>query len=211
LKINLKDLEIVYINLASYVNRNQSMINMFERYGLNASRVEGVVSTNQGYDVICDAHRKALDSSSAEKVLILEDDCIPHNYREEFEVPDDADIVYLGLHGYGHPKERISQDIWRVSGMASAHAILYLTPEGKNILIEAQQLTKDKKCGFDISLGELQHKVNTYCLNSPIWYQKDLVEITKFNADDPEIVADYYGGGFSDYEKPLVFSYASAD
>jgi hypothetical protein len=181
------------------------MVNMLNHYGLTASRIEGIVSVDQGYDVIADAHRKALNFSSAEQVLILEDDCIPHNYREEFEIPDDADIVYLGLHGYGHPEEKISEDIYKVSGMAGAHAILYLTEAGKNVLVEAQKITKDKVIGFDIALAQLQHKVNAYALGSPIWYQRDLIEITKFNADDSNIVSEYYGGGFSDYEEPIVF------
>jgi hypothetical protein len=206
LKINLKELEIRYINLPTYVNRNQSMINMLNYYGLKASRIEGIPrGIYKNYDIIADSHRKALNSSSAEQVLILEDDCIPHNYRQEFEVPDDADIIYLGLHTYGHPVERVSEEIWRVSGMAGAHAILYLTQRGKDILIQAQKLSRTKKHGFDISLGKLQHKVNTYALNSPIWYQGDLPDLTKFNADDSEIVPDYYGGFFSDYDDPVVF------
>jgi hypothetical protein len=206
LKINLKELEIRYINLPAYVNRNQSMINMLNYYGLKASRIEGIPrGIYKNYDIIADSHRKALNSSSAEQVLILEDDCIPHNYRQEFEVPNDADIIYLGLHTYGHPVERVSEEIWRVSGMAGAHAILYLTQGGKDILIQAQKLSRTKKHGFDISLGKLQHKVNTYALNSPIWYQGDATALTKFNADDAEIVSDYYGGFYSDYDKPVVF------
>jgi hypothetical protein len=182
------------------------MINMLNYYGLKASRIEGIPrGIYKNYDTIADSHRKALNSSSAEQVLILEDDCIPHNYRQEFEVPDDADIVYLGLHTYGHPEERISKEIWRVSGMVGAHAILYLTQGGKDILIQAQKLSRTKKHGFDISLSKLQHKVNTYALNSPIWYQKDVPDCTKFNADDAEIVPDYYGGFFSDYDDPVVF------
>ena len=182
------------------------MINMLNYYGLKASRIEGIPrDIYKNYDVISDSHRKALNSSSAEQVLILEDDCVPHNYRQEFEVPDDADIVYLGLHAYGHPEERVSQEIWRVSGMAGAHAILYLTQSGKDILVKAQKLSKSEKHGFDISLAKLQHKVNAYALNSPIWYQGDAPDITKFNADDDGIVSDYYGGFYSDYDKPIVF------
>ena len=207
MKINLKDVEIIYINLPNYVNRNKSMINMLEHYGLKYKRVDGIVSGNQDYDIIADAHRKALDFSSAEQVLILEDDCIPHIYREEFDVPDNADIVYLGLHGYEHGKEKVSKEVWKIFKMIGAHAILYLTQQGKDILKEAQQLTKDKKYGFDDSLAELQHKVNTYALNSPIWYQKNYPELTKFNLGEVENVTfGHYGGGCSDYEEPIVFS-----
>jgi len=205
LKINLKDVEIIYINLDSYVNRNQSMINMLNHCGLTASRVEGIVSADQGYDVIADAHRKALDFSSAEQVLILEDDCIPYSYRKEFDVPEDADIVYLGLHGYGHPKEKVSQEIYKVSGMAGAHAILYLTKAGKSVLLEAQKITQNELIGFDIALGKLQHKVNTYALTRPMWYQKDAMDITKFNAGDLEVLVGYHGGGNPDYKEPLEF------
>lgn len=212
MKINLKDLEIVYINLSTYVNRNQSMLNMFEHFGLNASRVEGVAPEVQpGYDVIADSHLKALNSSSAEQVLILEDDCIPHNYRDEIEVPNDADVVYLGIHCLKHYKQRVSSEVWKVSGMVGAHAILYLTQRGKDFLAEAVQLTKDEKYGFDVSLGSLQHKVNTYALNSPIWYQKDIPELTKFNEDDLNIISDYYGGAYPDYAEPIDFSDAEKE
>jgi hypothetical protein len=206
MKINLKDLEIVYINLETYVNRNQTMLNMFNSIGLEASRVEGVApETQPGYDVIADSHLKALNSSWAERILILEDDCVPHNYRNEIEVPDDADVVYLGVHCLKHYKQRVSPEVWRISGMVGAHAILYITQRGKDFLAEAVQLTKDEKFGFDVSLGTLQHKVNTYALNSPSWYQKDIPELTKFNLDDSDIVSDYYGGAYPDYETPLQF------
>jgi hypothetical protein len=207
LKIKLEDLEIVYINLPEAVNRNQSMVNMLSHYGLSFSRVEAILADpKQEYDVVADSHLKALNSSSAEKLLILEDDCVPHNYKNEFEVPDDADIVYLGIHGYKHVREKVSPELWKVSGMISAHAILYLTQQGKNILIEAQKLTKDKKYPFDFSLAKLQNKVNTYALNRPIWYQKDYPELTKFDLDSSEhMTFDAYGGGYRDYEEPLRF------
>jgi peptidoglycan/xylan/chitin deacetylase (PgdA/CDA1 family) len=208
MKINLKDLEIVYINLSTYVNRNQSMLNMFDHYGMSASRVEGVGhEMHKGYDLVADAHLKALNYSSAERVLILEDDCIPHDYREEFEVPDDADIVYLGMHGHKHHRERVSPEVWKISEMLASHAILYLTPDGKNILRQAHELTREKKYPFDVSLARLQKTVNTYALNSPIWYQKDYPELTKFNLDELEgKTIDLYGGGPDDYDEPISFS-----
>jgi hypothetical protein len=212
LRIKLEDLEIVYINLSEAVNRNQSMVNMLSHCGLRASRVEGILaSANQEYDVVADSHLKALNSSSAEKLLILEDDCVPHNYRNEIEVPDDADIVYLGIHGYQHARERISPELWKVSGMIAAHAILYLTQQGKDILIEAQKLTKDKKYAFDVSLAKLQNKVNTYALNSPVWYQKDYPELTKFELDNSEhMTFGMYGGVSRDYEEPIRFDTPSS-
>jgi hypothetical protein len=201
MKINLKSLKVAYINIDGYPNRDKTMQGMLEFYGLDYQRVEGVTETP--YDPIADSHIRALETGAS---LILEDDCLPFDYREEFEVPDDADIVYLGIHGYGVIKHRVSADIWKVSNMLAAHAILYITDKGKDILREARDLTESKRNGFDDNLAFLQHKVNTYALNSPIWYQKDFPELTAFKIEDSDgIQFGHYGGWSKDYPEPITF------
>jgi len=70
-------------------------------------------------------------------VLILEDDCcLTEYYKNEIEVPDDADAIYLGTSSWGvkngvskrnnlvlHP---YNKEYYRISCMTSTHAILYL-------------------------------------------------------------------------------------
>ena len=201
MKINLKDLKVAYINIERDPNRNKTMQSMLDFYGLDYQRIEGTTEAN--YDPIADSHIKALESGAN---LILEDDCLPFDYREEFEVPDDADIVYLGIHGYGVIKDRVSADVWKVSNMLSAHAIIYITDKGKDLLKEAKDLTEAKHLGFDNSLALLQHKVNTYALNSPIWYQKDFPELTSFKLEDSDNLSfGHYGGWCVDYPEPITF------
>ena len=111
MKVNLKNLKIAYINVPRYPNRNQTMINMLEHYGLNYYRVEGSMLEN--HDPIAKSHLIALEGNPD---IILEDDCLPFNYREEIDIPDDADVVFLGIssgttQNYIPKYEKISSEI----------------------------------------------------------------------------------------------------
>ena len=206
MKINLKNLKIAYINLESYPNRNQTMINMLEGFGLDFVRVEGVKEYVGEYDLIADAHLKALE---LDPDLILEDDCLPYDYREEIEVPDDADVVFLGVStGTTHtnkPKyKKLSNDIYRLYDMTSLHAVLYITQEGKQWLRNAHILTAKENIGFDMATAKLMPTIKAYGLNRPIWYQADVESQTKITLDEGLLSDAYFGGGYEDYPKPLV-------
>jgi hypothetical protein len=61
---------------------------MLDSYGLSYSRVPGV--RLEEFDPIAQAHLNALEHLTGTG-LILEDDCLPFDYREEIEVPGDFD------------------------------------------------------------------------------------------------------------------------
>lgn len=213
MNINLKNLDFVYINLSSYPNRNQSMVNMLNHHGLHYTRVEGVVGA--GYDRVADAHINALARLEGVGV-ILEDDCVPFYYRENIEVPDDSDVVFLGVSTgttkTNQPKyKKISDEIYRINDMTSLHAVLYLTPEGKLWLKKARELTIKRKLGFDVATARLMPKIKTYGLNKPLWYQKDFPEQTRITLDKGLLVDEYYGGGCSDYDQPLEYPNQTID
>ena len=206
MKINLKKLTIAYINISRYPNRNQTMINMLDGYGLNFVRVEGVTESSGEYDAIADAHLKALELNPD---LILEDDCLPYEYREEIEFPDDADVVFLGVStGTTHtnkPKyKKLSNDIYRLYDMTTLHAVLYITEAGRQWLRNAYDMTVKENIGFDMATAKLMPTIKAYGLNSPIWYQRDLESQTKLTLDKGLLSDAYFGGGYEDYPKPLV-------
>jgi hypothetical protein len=202
--INLKDLQVAYINLEDYPNKNQTMINMLNKFELNYSRVEGEQSLE--YDPISIAHLKALEAGAD---LILEDDCLPTEYyRDSFEVPDDADVVYLGIStgttGAHEPKyEKLSDDVYKLNDMTTAHAILYVTEAGRQWLRNSHDLTAEEKIGFDVATAKLMPTVNVYGLNKPLWYQHHIAEQTNMTLDEALLLNDYSGGGFPDYSEPL--------
>lgn len=206
MKINLKDLTIAYINIGRYPNRNQTMINMLEHYGLNYYRVEG--SINENHDPIAKSHLMALEGSPD---IILEDDCLPFDYREEIDIPDDADVVFLGVstgttHTHKPKYTKLSNEIYKLNDMTTTHAILYVTEAGRQWLRNAYEMTVKENIGFDMSTARLMPTINAYGLNSPIWYQRDLESQTKKTLDEAMLSDDYEGGGYPDYDEPYNFS-----
>ncbi len=205
MQINLKDLKVAYINLEEYPNKNQTMINMLTQGELDFFRVEGERSDE--YDPISIAHVKALDAGAD---VILEDDCLPTSYyRDTFEVPDDADVVFLGIStgttGVHTPKyEKISDDIYKLNDMTTVHAVLYVTEAGKQWLRNAHDVTAEEKIGFDMATAKLMPTVNVYGLNRPLWYQHHIPEQTNMTLDEALLSDEYSGGGFPDYEEPLI-------
>lgn len=204
MQINLKDLSVGYINLEEFPNRNQTMINMLNKLGLNYFRVEGEKSSE--YDGIAIAHVKALNAGAD---LILEDDCMPTQwYRDTFEIPDDADVVYLGIStgtsGVEVPKyEKVSDDIYKLNDMTSAHAIFYVTAAGRQWLQIAHDVAADEKIGFDLATAKMMSTVKVYGLNQPLWYQHDVPEQTNLTLDDALNSDEYSGGDLSDYPEVL--------
>lgn len=205
MEISLKDLKVAYINLEEYPNKNQTMINMLTQSELDFFRVEGERSDE--YDPISIAHVKALDAGAD---VILEDDCLPTSYyRDTFEVPDDADVVFLGIStgttGVHTPKyEKISDDIYKLNDMTTVHAVLYVTEAGKQWLRNAHDVTAEEKIGFDMATAKLMPTVNVYGLNRPLWYQHHIPEQTNMTLDEALLSDEYSGGGFPDYEEPLI-------
>jgi len=202
--INLTSLKVAYINLKEYPNRNATMVNMLTHYGLDFVRVEGV--KHDKFDPIASAHLNALGTGAD---LILEDDCVPFNYRDTIEVPDDADVVFLGIStGTTHttkPKYiKLSAEIYKLYDMTTTHAILYITEAGRKWLRNAHDNTAIENVGFDISTAKLLPSINAYGLNTPIWYQFDLGSQTKLTLDEALLSDEYFGGGYPDYAAPIT-------
>ena len=186
MKIRLQDLKIAYINIDRYPNRNKTMINMLNNYGLKYQRIQGITKAN--FDPIAQSHMLALYT---EADIILEDDCLPFDYREEIDVPDDADVVFLGVstgttHTHKPKYKKLSNDIYRLYDMTSLHAILYVTKAGRQWLRNAYVLTVKDGIGFDIATAKLMPTIKAYGLNSPIWYQRDVPTQTKLANQERE-------------------------
>jgi hypothetical protein len=180
------------------------MINMLDYYGLDYYRVEG--STQENYDPIAKSHLVALETDPD---IILEDDCLPFYYREEIDVPDNSDVVFLGIstgttQTYSPKYEKISNDIYKLNDMTSIHATLYITQAGRQWLRNAYEITARENIRFDIATARLMPTINAYGLNNPIWYQRDAEFSTKRTLDEAMLFDGSEGGGFDDYDKPYT-------
>ena len=134
------------------------------------------------------SHVKSLKQSLGTPCLILEDDVnITEHYKKSFEIPDDADAVYLGtcLNGLHtewksrHPNaaccanpvvlER-KEHFYRISGMLTTHAILYVTDRYKQHCIDLIE-KDDGNNHCDVLMASRMDEFRVYACKYPMFYQ----------------------------------------
>jgi hypothetical protein len=116
--------------------------------------------------------------------MMLEDDVA--KYREfpsVLEVPDDADLLYVGLSSWGLPEGKIngqygiveffsaSLDVIRITNMLSTHGIMVCSQKGADKILEALQESYHQNIGWDIPITKRQKEINAYALKIPLVYQ----------------------------------------
>jgi len=116
--------------------------------------------------------------------LCLEDDCaITEHYKNEFDVPDNADAIYLGtsiwgaVNGqtdkYNFDIKKYNDEFYKINGMCSTHAILFLN---NNFLSHLNKIGKSynmqSTVPFDYLMCQEQFKFNIYGVAKPMFYQK---------------------------------------
>lgn len=197
------------------------MDNMLRRHGFeNFVRCPGYVRGNDDpFDACSMAHLRAMEMLPKDgPVLILEDDCIDQNYVDTITVPDDVDIVYLGIHisgadisRLGKPLvpqySRVNETTWRVLNTLSAHAILYVTDAGKQLVHRALKMSLETGVGADEAMAYVQPLLHVYAPDQPLWYQYDYPELTKYSVSEVnelEFSSGGAGGGCSDF--PQAFT-----
>lgn len=130
--------------------------------------------------------------------LILEDDV--SFYREMpdfFDIPDDADLLYLGVsrlgmlnghHSQNLIASEIDENLLRVFNMLSGHAILICSHVGASAYQKCMIDGYHHKRMWDAYAAEVQPWVNAYSLKVPVFYQdKDYggrEHITKFEIEE---------------------------
>lgn len=130
-------------------------------------------------------------------ILILEDDVDAQGLRE-FEVPDDADAIYLGLSKCGGSKiinrwqggaifEPYSTEQARVMNMLSGHAIYYHSAAYRRAVAAYLRSYLGFKYFNDVLISRLQPCFRVYANKKPLFYQanrfnvpNDLEAVTRF-------------------------------
>lgn len=120
---------------------------------------------------IAKSHEKALKSSEEGPFIVLEDDCIAYEYRSKIFVPQDADLVFLGLWENCQKDAQLSNGIFKVTAMVGAHAILYLSERSKEFMYEAFNTCYETGHWHDFHMMQKLNTINAYALNTPIFAQ----------------------------------------
>jgi hypothetical protein len=179
--LNIENIKAVYINLEEHTEKNNKMIEMLKDFR-NVERYPGIGLDQKNYsrtNRISMAHRSVILNNYKESPLIIfEDDCVKFNYKKIINVPDDADIVFLGSWLYCD-LENINNDISKVSNTRGAHAILYVSKQGKDFMLDNIEKAIEKDLWHDYVFGENLKNINAYMFNFPLFYQTSKEEDTK--------------------------------
>jgi hypothetical protein len=116
---------------------------------------------------------------------ILEDDVSKYReFPQNIEVPDDADILYIGTSssGYNHKIKNDYRNVYtksvkdynnlcKIYNMLSTHGLIIVSKLGALILHKSMMIAKSKNIPYDIPITTYQPYYNIYCLKAPLVYQ----------------------------------------
>lgn len=182
MKINIRDIPTYYINLDTQDERRQSTEYTLNRLNFKSvSRISGVFC-DDGKVGCARSQEKSLSMIREVPFLLMEDDCVFTGIDQfEYEIPDDADALYIGMSQWARYLNfsgpflhytRVDDKIVRVYNMLAAHAVIYLNEEYKNVCHRISQY-----CGYqlldhmDNGYAEIQKYYNVYALDSPLFKQ----------------------------------------
>lgn len=190
MKIDLKKVPAIYINMDKDVDRNDSMKNLINDFGFEKSfRSSGVYVPGDSLKGCATSHNDILLGIKS-KTIILEDDCVLRNNQSVIEVPDDADAVYLGLSSWGYIKDVSKVDnyrftqvdgypgVYKVNGMLATHAILYITKDYMKTCQRVAEYSANNSVHVDQGFARIQRYFNVYAIADPIFYQSSNKEAT---------------------------------
>lgn len=181
MKLKLTDIPVVYINLDEQERRRENIEKSLNDLGFkNIIRVSAL-KEHIGKRGCAYSHAVALEEIEP-PFIVLEDDCVPLNFIDEIEIPDDADAVYLGISSWGRMNSHSGPcvqygdvedhpDLLRVYNMLGAHAILYINPDYvdlcKRIAYHGYLISDHHDIGF----ADVQKYYDVYAFDSPMFYQ----------------------------------------
>jgi hypothetical protein len=191
MKINIKDLPTAYINLAEDVDKKESIEKHLSTFK-NVKRIEAVKGNKETLRyAIADSHKLALDSFDKPPFLILEDDCFLLRDVEEIGIPNDADIVLLGIWDEKILKslagikfhdnlvyEDVSGAIAKATTMNGMHAVIYVSERSIELATRVFELSPKTGRHIDNLFRHLTPFINVYALKNPMFAQSSKIKET---------------------------------
>ena len=185
MKIKLKNIFFYYLT-CNNEQRKKHITNEFKEFKLvEVNPITDIGKSKSG----ATGFSKILDQACQDQdkfkpfqpFIIFEDDV--KKFREcplEIDIPDDTDILYIGLSkcgmtntGYGYTvcSQNINENIIRIHNMLSLHGIIICSVRG---LLSLQKCMLDSYYNnkiWDIYTAEIQPYLKVYALKNPLVYQ----------------------------------------
>ena len=113
--------------------------------------------------------------------VLLEDDATKYrDFPQTIEIPDETDILYIGLSKCGMIEDKwsfsvfysnINNDLIRVYNMLSLHGLIICSPTGLSVLQLVFNKALENNTPWDVPVAHAQPHYNMYALRIPLVYQ----------------------------------------
>ena len=164
----------------------------FERFSANTT--PSPPNPYGNHFVGCAMSHLTLLKSMKPNTVVFEDDIVATEYvHTEFSVPEDTDMVYLGVSNHGTVRNNnfaypglvmASQEtdtMKRVYNMCGTHAMLFLSQKYIDAAIEVIESFLKRLVPCDVALASIQKDFKVLTPNDPFFYQKDQPDLTNFS------------------------------
>ena len=212
--LDIKDIT-VYIISPGVDHYRSKLITVFERVideefkkVIFFKSVAGASKTASLTNTVIEIFKQELNNDKP--FIILEDDCAFFTKYNQIEIPDSADMVYLGVSLWSYPyntdslysmyrpdivfnstdtNESYNNTLVKIKGMTGGHAIMYISRDFIRTFIE--KMTDISKyvndVPHDLLFSSLHQSFNVFGLKHPMFYQDATLggqeEVTKLRFD----------------------------
>ena len=187
MKINLSTTKYYFLTCDTNGTRKQHVADIFKNYYITEVNpilgIDRFKSGASGFLNMIDLALRNQDRTLPFQPFIMFEDDVS-KYREfpdNIDIPNDADICYVGLSKCGTHKDtefcnklymkEINNDIVRVYNMLSLHGIMICSVLGATAIQKAMMEAYIKNIAWDLPIAYIQPYYNVYALKVPLVYQ----------------------------------------
>lgn len=189
MEIDLTKVKTVCISMKSSIIRRANIQRLMNNIGFqNWSFFDGIEDSDPVIGC-AKSHVGVLKSHDfSEPLLVLEDDVeVTDNFKTLVKIPQYADAVYLGYSWWAWEDSRAkmsfldkktellkSGEWYKISNMTSAHAVLYLTKEyADRVVQEVEDYLKAENSNrhCDVAMAKIQKEFNVFAPSKHLFFQ----------------------------------------
>ena len=186
MKIFLKNIKHYFLTVYTNSIKKYHLLEEFKEYDL--IEVNPIINIGKnksgatGFSKMIDLGLRNQDRlQSFQPFVIYEDDISKYReYPEYIEIPDDADLCYIGLSKYSMTKDssqvcsfykNIDENIIQIFNMLSTHGIIVCSASGALAIQKAVLEAYQKDIIWDIFIAQIQPYYKVYALKQPLVFQ----------------------------------------
>jgi hypothetical protein len=219
MKIYLKQIRHYFLTVDTNGARKHHMFQEFADFNLTEVtpilNIEKFKSGASGFCRMLDIGlRNQVRNAAFQPFVMYEDDCSKYrDFPDVIEVPDDADILYIGLskcsmnnttNHFCNYYTHVNTDVVSIVNMLATHGIIVCSASGALAIQKAVLESFYKNVPWDVYLAFLQPYYKVYALKKPLVYQDSKYGGAEFETRF-SIVSD------TDSPIPMEYIYGTSD